>query len=503
MITHILNNKITFQIQNKVAAVMMTVLLFTATGCEDQLETKVFSQLTPDNFYGSEDDFNSAVVALYNPFTSDWGTTDTGDGVYYPALYNANNRTYLLRSLLTTDEMENGWDVNLEEFNWGPSTFQGTDETVYYKIRYVARATSAIDNMSKSTAVPDAVKSKYIAQAKTLRAWLMYVLYDFYGPVNPKLDPETLSSTTIDPRMSDGDYTAQIEKDLIEAIPDLDAYYNNDAANWGRVSKGVARMLLLKLYMHTKQWAKAETVGKEIIAMPYALETNYADIFKNERNMEVIFAIASSTAAPNWYPQHLFPDNYASSPFISRGGGWYGYSMPWAFFDKFEPSDTRRKTTIISTYTNTDGGTTNRDNGLRGAIPLKYTGITGAGPMYPDDVVIFRLAEVYLSVAEAINEQGRTSEAYAFVNPIRKRATVSDFAGMTQTQFRDAILDERGRELYAEGTRRQDLIRHGKFISNALERGKDADPGEVLFPIPAAIINQAKGVVEQNPGYTQ
>jgi hypothetical protein len=123
--------------------------------------------------------------------------------------------------------------------------------------------------------------------------------------------------------------------------------------------------------------------------------------------------------------------------------------------------------------------------------------------MYPDDVVIFRLGEVYLSVAEAINEQGRTGEAYVFVNPIRKRAGVSDFAGMTQGQFRDAILDERGRELYAEGTRRQDLIRHGKFISNAVARGKDADPGEVLFPIPAAIVNQSGGIVEQNPGYTQ
>jgi hypothetical protein len=261
-------------------------------------------------------------------------------------------------------------------------------------------------------------------------------------------------------------------------------------------------MLLLKLYMHTRQWAKAEAVGKDIINMPYALQANYAEVFKTERNMEVIFAIASSTAAPNYYPQHVFPDNYASSPFITRGGGWYGYSMPWAFFDKFEANDLRRKTTIISTYTNTDGGTTDRSNGLRGAIPLKYTGITGAGPMYPDDVVIFRLGEVYLSVAEAINEQDRTGEAYAFVNEIRGRAGVGDFSGMTKDEFRDAILDERARELYAEGSRRQDLIRHGKFISNALARGKDADPGEVLFPIPAVIINQSGGIVEQNPGYS-
>lgn len=482
---------------------MMTLALVIVSACESELDTKVYSELTPTNFYQSEDDFNSAVVALYNPFTSDWGTEDTGDGVYYPALFNANNRTYLLRSMLTTDEMENGWDANLESFNWGPSTWQGTNETVYFKIRYIARATSAIENMSKSTFVADAVKRKYIAQAKTLRAWLMYIMYDFFGPVNAKVDPATLTSTTIEPRMDDATYVAQIEKDLLEAIPDLATMYNDDASNWGRVSKGTARMILLRLYMHTKQWEKAEAVGKEILTMGYELQVNYADIFKNERNKEVIFAVSSSSAAPNWYPQHVFPDNYASSPFIARGGGWYGYSMPWSFFDKFEVEDKRRTTTIISSYTNTGGGTTDRTNGLRGAIPLKYTGVTGPGPSYPDDVVIFRLGEVYLSIAEAINEQRGPSDAYEYVNEIRSRAGVDDFAGLTKDQFRDAMLDERGRELYAEGTRRQDLIRHGKFIANALSRGKNADAGEVLFPIPSSVVIQANGVVKQNDGYDE
>jgi hypothetical protein len=175
--------------------------------------------------------------------------------------------------------------------------------------------------------------------------------------------------------------------------------------------------------------------------------------------------------------------------------------MPWAFFDKFEAADLRNQTTIISSYTNATGGTTDRTNGLRGAIPLKYTGINGPGPSYVDDVVIFRLAEAYLSVAEAINEQGRTAEAYEYVNKIRDRAGVDDFSGMTEDEFRDAILDERARELYAEGSRRQDLIRHGKFISNALDRGKSADVHEVLFPIPAAVVNQSNGIVAQNPGY--
>jgi hypothetical protein len=73
---------------------------------------------------------------------------------------------------------------------------------------------------------------------------------------------------------------------------------------------------------------------------------------------------------------------------------------------------------------------------------------------------------------------------------------------MTQAEFRDAILDERGRELFGEGTRRQDLIRHGKFIEYAQDRGiVDAETHEVLFPIPQSVITESNGIVTQNEGY--
>ena len=76
--------------------------------------------------------------------------------------------------------------------------------------------------------------------------------------------------------------SAQMVKDLTEAIPDLADKYNSDAANWGRVSKGVARMLLLKIYMQTKQWAQAEQAAKDIMSMGYSLltgPTGYLNVF--------------------------------------------------------------------------------------------------------------------------------------------------------------------------------------------------------------------------------
>jgi len=85
---------------------------------------------------------------------------------------------------------------------------------------------------------------------------------------------------------------------------------------------------------------------------------------------------------------------------------------------------------------------------------------------------------------------------------VRARAGVADFSGMTQAQFRLALLDERGREFYGEGVRRQDLIRNGTYISGAVARGKvNAQAHMVLYPIPRAVITQSRGVISQNPGY--
>lgn len=496
------------------SAIVLITALCIATACDDQLQTEVKSQLTPDNFYQSEGDANAALITLYVPFTSNWGNPDPGlpaNDQWRAALYNADLKSYLLRSMLTTDEIANdGTAVNsgpLTNFTWGSSTWTGGNEPNYPKISYVAKATEVIEAIGNSESVSDAVKKSYIAQAKVLRAWLMYVLYDFYGPVNVKVDFTTLTDTSPTPRLSDAEYVLQMVKDLTEAMPDLKDRYNSDADNWGRVSQGVARMLLLKIYMHTKQWALAESTAREIMTMGYSLLTGpmgYRDIFTKEQNNEIIYAVPANDASPNFWVQEVLPGDFKSAPGIpSRNVGWNEDYMPWAFYDTYEANDIRRNTTILNAYTNQEDILVTRASGLRGALPIKYMELTPTEPGQPHDVVVFRYADVLLLLAEAINEQRGPAEAYQYVNEVRARAGVNAFSGMTTEQFRTALLAERGRELYAEGVRRQDLIRHGSFITNALARGKTAAAAHMaLFPIPNFVILQGNGVIEQNPGYT-
>lgn len=201
----------------------------------------------------------------------------------------------------------------------------------------------------------------------------------------------------------------------------------------------------------------------------------------------------------------MLPSDFRSSvdgSITDGDGGWYGYWMPWDFYQKYADND-ERKSTLLEQYVNSDGNTVS-PSGSRGAIPLKFTSFEGNGPDFTMDQPVFRYAEVLLSVAEAINEQdGPTSEALGLANQVRNRAELPDWSGLSKEQFRDSLLVERGREFYGEGLRRDDLIRHGKYIDYAQQRtwSSGAQSHQVLFPIPQEVITEGDGIIEQNPGY--
>ncbi len=119
------------------------------------------------------------------------------------------------------------------------------------------------------------------------------------------------------------------------------------------------------------------------------------------------------------------------------------------------------------------------------------------------DYPVIRLAEIYLSAAEAmLHGAGDRAKALEYVNYIRERAGLSAWESMTLEQLRD----ERCRELYTENCRRTDLIRYGQWISgytwnwkNKVPAGADFDPSFVLYPLPSSIATPAG--YTQNQGY--
>ncbi|MGG6546618.1 UNVERIFIED_CONTAM: RagB/SusD family nutrient uptake outer membrane protein, partial [Prevotella sp. 15_C9] len=109
--------------------------------------------------------------------------------------------------MVTTDAVRHYSSNIFDEFTVGPAT-QGALINTYNIIRFVARATDVINQISKSSGATEDIRNRFIAETKTLRAFYMYTLLDWYGPVNVKLDPETLMDNSIQPRPSVAEYVA-------------------------------------------------------------------------------------------------------------------------------------------------------------------------------------------------------------------------------------------------------------------------------------------------------
>ena len=124
------------------------------------------------------------------------------------------------------------------------------------------------------------------------------------------------------------------------------------------------------------------------------------------------------------------------------------------------------------------------------------------GTNHGNDYPLYRLAEIYLIKAEALNELGRTAEAIPLINLVRARVFTPPkplATSLTQAQVRDAIFDERQFEMLDEGKRRADMIRQGTWLAAAWNKG--ADPATtVLMPIPQSQMD-ANPLLVQNMGY--
>ncbi len=498
---------------------ILFVALFGAlalTSCDNMLETKNYTDMSSANFFQSEGDFAAAVTGLYQPLTTNWGYSDNG---WRQAIYNADANSYLVASMITTDIMRPYSSNIYDEFNVGPSS-SGAIKHTYNLIRFVARATDIINRIENSGASTEAIRSRYVAETKTLRAVYMYMLLDFFGPTNVKLDPATLMDNTIEPRPDHDTYVGYIKSDLNDAIAtsSFTDKYNDSADDWGRMSKSIAYAIKMRLCMHEKQWSEAKEACQALMNMGFSLLSNYEDVFTGSvnNNAEIIWGVSANSSSDNFYVTELLPGDFKRG-YNNKGrsyirgtesnhySGWQSYCMRWDFYDTFADND-KRKEVILCEYENNDGKRLTRDNGMVGPLPIKFmdSEFTEWGTRTGQPVV--RYAEVLLSFAEAENElNGPTSTAVNALKQVTDRAGIEIPATATTSKeaLRSYLLEERGHELFGEGVRRQDLIRHGEYIKRAQERGNNAKDYQVLFPIPQFAITEAGGILKQNEGYTE
>jgi len=481
----------------------IVLLLLVFSGCSEDFESVNYDEINPSIFPSSEADIQAIVASAYHPLRGSYG-----NGIHSTS---ENGLMFILDA--TTEILQGPYGVQQEASLHSYKT-SSTAFTRFYDVFYnkISGMTLSIDRIEKS-GVNELVKKKAIAEIRCARGLLAYELFDMYGPLvvaplevlqNP-LKEEPLA------RLSNAEMVSFIENDLKAAAADLESPAETP---YGRFSNGMARMVLIRLYLHEKRWAEVEEQTNAIIAMNhYELEDNYAglwDITAPVTSKEVIWAVPADYAgtSENQWQLMVLPAN-----FPGRGG--YGtIQSSWKFYDSFEATDIR-KTALIAEFTGTDGVTYNRANPANymqlGPIPLKiHPDAARTTALTTVDIIIYRFADVLLSKAEAlVNKTGTpTQEAIDLVNIVRRRAKISeiDLADYnTLASFNEMILLERSHEYWCEnGQYRSDLIRHGKFTEHAISlngAASQSEPHKALFPFSLDRVSEGKGKFIQNDKY--
>ena len=439
------------------------------------------------------------------------------------------------------------WDDNgkwraLFNHTWDPNNERVRD--TYTQLNGIIYAATDLLRFSPTT--------QQQAEARFLRAWASYLVLDLYDQVLYRDPGESLSKLA---RVRKGtealtyimsEITA-VQKDL----PDGPA---------GKANKDAARALLMKCYLNKGVYAnraaptfaaadmnQVVSLADEIInSGKYTFTTNFFDNFAPNNTAigkENIFTQENTFG--NGGPTRdfwKFVSHYNMAPV----NGYNGPATTAAFYSLFEANDKRRGVAYNSpggpanpgnrinvgflvgqqydltndTPVKTRGGAplvftqdinlfeTGADLELKGIRPIKYpvdyVSEAKGGNSSENDHVTFRLADVLLMKAEAIMRGGTATSAgsygatpLAIVNSIRTHPSRGASA-MTSLTL-SALLDERGRELYGESWRRQDMIRFGTFLAARKDKPQ-SDPKYLIYPVPQTQVDVNRNIV-QNPGY--
>lgn len=480
--------------------------------------------LTAANFYKTESDFQQALVAAYASVRSAgdinaWVIGEMrSDNTHYDIDRGASASIAITARLEVADFLDDdGNQVTNEKYN---NSYVG-----------ISRVNVILDRIT-DIQMDQAKKDQIIAEARFLRAFLYFELVRYYGGVPLPLHEVKNAAEAQLQRSTADEVYAQIIDDAIAAA----AVLPPKAKELGRTSKAAAKVLLAYVYLTRNKYAEAEAVLKEVTGYGYSLLSDYRSIFNpaNKTNNELIFEAQYKDGA-NGMPSNFIyyfapqtPDVYPVTGFHLNNRGTGGLNVPTpGMLACYKEGDTRFDASVAIAE-----GTGAAGSFVIDVIksPVGYSAPPGkiGRPFirkydWPHSVVsqtnsnwpVYRYADVLLLLAEALNEQSKSTEALTYLNQVRHRAfagggtiTVTD-----KSALRDIIAQERRVELAFENKRWPDLVRTGKAIEIMTADGikmKELDAGlnpnaykvtdwRLLFPIPRREIQIAN--LTQNPGY--
>ena len=520
---------------------LATLGVLSIASCTD-LELEDTDSVTRESTDGGFDGVSNVEGSINNAYNTIQGHLQTQENLY--ALQEATSDELLIPTR-GTDWGDNGVWRTLHQHNW--------DATHPFILNTWNNFNSSVFSLTEIIETSDASAAQ-VAEAKVLRAFSMYWIIDLFGQVpfrgvneGPDVNPMVMSrSEAFNFAMND----------LQEALPELPS--NGPGANTNRASKALANFLLAKMYLNKHIYLGTGSPTTEdmnqvidhvdaISADGFALQSGFFQIFEPDVDVsdtEIIFRTNYGADARMWSTLHYNQGTPGQPP-----GGWNGFTTLAEFYDLFEgdpqvnvpdSGQEERRGFVPTSGNNAQAGDLDEDgdgfedgsyigygflinqqydldgseltdrtgnplaftkelpalvgnNERTGIRLLKYHPSDGA---YPGNLIVFRYADAHLMKAEAIHRGGTSGEsAIGLINELRELREATPLASITDQD----ILDERGRELYMEFTRRQDQIRFGTYTSTWSFKD-NTEAFRVLFPIPSTALTSNPNLV-QNEGY--
>jgi starch-binding outer membrane protein, SusD/RagB family len=516
----------------------LLVFLLGAVGCEKEfLDRAPEDTITADNFYTTSEQIAQSTSGLYNRPWFDYmdkaayaigdqasGTAISGD----PATVNFTTLTVGSENTRLNESWRSLYNV-------------------------VAQSNYVINTLPrKAQGVDDRLVARSVGEARFMRALAYYHLAGIWGPVPIIDDNEKYINTPQVPRHKVEDVYKFILQDLeaAEAACPLRSSYSG--ANLGRVSKGSAQALQAKVYLITRDFAKAREKAAAVVnSREYGLagvdfdaakgpEKAYEDMFTahGNNNQESVFAL-------QWGPMQLNFSNWGTQStrqayFAVFGegltGSWDGWGTPIPsieLMNSFEDNDKRKKGTVMTggdkypdLIKEKGGYTYPTDKQLSGSLANIKKYVVGrpedgngcVGPMNTTaNSHMIRFSDVLLTYAEAVLAGGGSTTdqtALDAFNRVRFRAGLTPKSSIT---IKD-IYKERFVEFAFESIYWFDLTRlpraEAVAIVNSQERGTyydnppkvasqkaNADASDLQMPYPEADVQKNPKLLEPPVSY--
>ncbi|GAB3232800.1 RagB/SusD family nutrient uptake outer membrane protein [Algoriphagus aestuariicola] len=474
-----------------------------------ELDQEVLDGVTADDIANSTNPnlVNVLKASAYSRIVGSWG---------------AHNSIWSIQEV-SSDEMvithkASDWEDGRQWIKMHQHEWETKEESFNNSWNYCYTAIGEINNLIIQ--YPDVVELK--AELSVLRALVYMWLIDAFGNV-PIVDENSTGGNPTN--NSRAEVFAFIESSIKDNLDLL-----SDGTNKYTVNQLTAHAMLAKLYLNaeiytgTPRWADAETAADMVIQSgKYSLTSDFFANFaeRNSGSTENIMTLPYDQNNAGGFNLPMMTLHYLNQQTYNlQEQPWNGYSSLEEFYNSFDDNDVRINSFLEGPQYAADGSRLNDISAEAGdpdGQPLtftpeinmltpnafrqagvrvgKYEFANGATSSLSNDYPLIRYGDILLVKAEAAFRQGDISDALTYINMIRARAKVAPYNTLTA----DDIFDERGREMFAEASRRTDMIRFGKWNQAWWEKAQ-SEPFRALFPIPQQAINANPNLV-QNPGY--